>query len=85
MLPRARDLGTMDTYHCVECDRPVTEDEAFLRSVNLESTAWCRPCWFAKNTHLLVPQQRRAPAIQAKPRRRWLPRLRGRSYDEASS
>ncbi|NUR07409.1 MAG: hypothetical protein HOQ22_09120 [Nocardioidaceae bacterium] len=64
------------TYTCCSCFRTVPEDEAFVRSVNLTSTAWCRPCWFAKNAHLLVPQQRGQSTDEQQLRRRWLLRRR---------
>jgi hypothetical protein len=55
---------------CRDCRRLVTPDDAFIRSVNLVTTAWCRQCWMAKHEHLLLPEQRTAPT--ARRRRRWL-------------
>jgi hypothetical protein len=56
---------------CCDCRRPVSEDDAFMRSVNLTMKAWCRECWMAKHAHLLVPAQREAPTTERR-RRRWL-------------
>ena len=56
---------------CRDCRRAVSLDEAFIRSVQLITTAWCRECWMAKHAHLLIPEQRTAPATQRR-RRRWV-------------
>ena len=56
------------SYTCDTCQRSVELDNAFLRSVNLRTVAWCRDCWFAKHDGL-IPQQRQAP--QADRSSRW--------------
>lgn len=75
-------MNTRDTaYSCTVCGSIIAEADAFVRSVNLQSVAWCRPCWFAKNAHL--PQQRTgADAMKEEPRRRRWP-LRRRTSDKA--
>jgi hypothetical protein len=45
------------SYICDTCQRPVEFENAFLRSVNLRTVAWCRACWFARHSDL-IPQQR---------------------------
>ena len=72
----------MDIYTCTACGRSVSEDQSFVRSVNLETVAWCRPCWFAKNADRL-PQQREPSSIKEQPRRRWYLRRRITTYDGA--
>jgi hypothetical protein len=56
---------------CRDCRRPVNLDDAFIRSVQLTTTAWCRECWMAKHKDLFVPEQRAAPTGTRR-RRRWL-------------
>ena len=51
-------------FSCDTCQRPVSADEAFFRSVNLRPVAWCRPCWFARRG-LPLPAQRQAPAEES--------------------
>jgi hypothetical protein len=73
----------MDTYTCTVCGRSVTEAQSFARSVNLETVAWCRPCWFAKNADLLPQQREPRGRVKEQPRRRWSLRRRASTYDEA--
>jgi hypothetical protein len=73
----------MDTYTCTMCGRSITEVESFVRSVNLQTVAWCRPCWFAKNADRLPQQREPSSTTKEEPRRRWLPRRRDSSYDGA--
>jgi hypothetical protein len=55
-------------FSCDTCQRPVSADEAFFRSVNLRPVAWCRECWFAKQG---IPAQRTAAEDETTaPRRR---------------
>ena len=57
-------------FSCDTCQRPVSADEAFFRSVNLRPVAWCRECWFAKQG-IPIPAQRTAAEDQTTvPRRR---------------
>ena len=65
----------MDTLTCSTCGTAVTEDNAFLRSVNLVTTAWCRPCWFEKHGLLQLPEQRESTPAPSPTARRW-PRRR---------
>jgi hypothetical protein len=66
------------THTCDTCHAPVNGDAAFVRSINLRTVAWCRPCWIARNPHLAIPAQRETsvpavtPPAQRKPRR-WVP------------
>jgi hypothetical protein len=61
----------MDTFTCSTCGTAVTEDSAFLRSVNLVTTAWCRACWFDKQGLPQLPEQRESAAASTQAPRRW--------------
>jgi hypothetical protein len=62
------------TYSCDTCHAPVSADQAFVRSINLRSVAWCRSCWAARHPELQIPVQRQASATEPAPApRRWLP------------
>jgi hypothetical protein len=56
----------------------VDENQAFVRSLDLRTVAWCRPCWVARNPQLAIPPQRDssapAPTAPSKPRP-WVPVL----------
>jgi hypothetical protein len=52
----------MSSYSCAGCQRQVSEDEAFLRSVNLRMVAWCSPCWRDRHADQLMPVDRLIPA-----------------------
>jgi len=56
-------------FSCDTCQRPVSADEAFFRSVNLRPVAWCRECWFAKQG-IPIPAQRTTVEEESAPRRR---------------
>jgi len=73
----------MDTYTCTACGRSVTEAQSFVRSVNLQTVAWCRPCWFAKNADRLPQQREPSSSTKEEPRRRWYLRRRIATYDGA--
>ena len=67
-------------YTCDTCHAPVDANKAFVRSLNLRTVAWCRPCWVARNPHLAIPPQRESsappvtPPAQRKPSP-WVPVL----------
>jgi len=69
--PPTEGSRAMDTFTCTTCGTPVTEDSAFLRSVNLVTTAWCRPCWFEKQGLPQLPEQRESSVAPPRPARRW--------------
>jgi hypothetical protein len=64
------------TYSCDTCRTRVTSDEAFIRSVNLRTVAWCRACWLSRHSELSIPLQREASSAPGRraPRRRLLGR-----------
>ncbi len=43
---------TTPPYTCDTCLEPVAPEAAFVRSVNLRTTAWCHDCWFARHPDL---------------------------------
>lgn len=67
------------TYTCDACHAPVNDNAAFVRSMNLRTVAWCRPCWIARHPELAIPAQRdtSSPAVPPEQRgpRRWVPVL----------
>ncbi len=58
------------TYTCDTCRDTVTADVAFVRSVNLRTVAWCRPCWAARHPELPIPVQRQSSGDRPPARRR---------------
>ncbi len=68
------------TYTCDTCHAQVNDNAAFVRSMNLRTVAWCRPCWVARNPQLAIPPQREAsaPAVTPPEQRKargWVPVL----------
>lgn len=60
----------MTRYTCEGCYGEVDPAQAFLRSINLRTLAWCRNCWFERHPELgVMPQQRQAPAAETATRR----------------
>ena len=61
------------TYTCDACHDTVTPDAAFVRSINLRTVAWCRPCWAARHPELPIPTQRQSSDdVPATTPRRWV-------------
>jgi hypothetical protein len=67
-------------YTCAGCGRPVSQDNAFRRSINLRTVAWCSPCWRERHTELFIPGQRESSVDPAPGVRRWV-----RSRQDAAS
>ena len=60
-------------YSCENCQRTISLDEAFVRSLNFRQAAWCSECWRSRGVAPLIPAQRQAPTEERSPRR-WLSR-----------
>lgn len=35
----------MARYTCTDCQRPIENGQAHIRSVMFQQVAWCRVCW----------------------------------------
>jgi hypothetical protein len=70
-------------YSCAGCRRHVSGDQAFLRSVNFRTVAWCSPCWRDRHADQLIPVDRPMPADAVIPAQRRAPREAPDRTDQA--